>query len=98
MKEQLEKAIKEFSIVAYNKKIMIDYLGEDNLKNYPFNKVEVLLANSQSQGKEVVVVDLKTYRNEHYCTVADMGEMKLNEDLLQRIGNQMLKDLTQKTL
>lgn len=93
MKEDITKAIKAFNVIDSNKKLMIEVLGEDNLKNYPFSIVKVQLAQSQSQGTEVLEVNLKTFRNEHYCDVAQMPEMLLSKDMCERIGKEMLKCL-----
>lgn len=72
---------------------MIDILGEDNLKNFPFQIVKVKLAESQSQGTEILEVNVKTFRNQHYCDVAQMPEMMLNQNMVERIGKQMINDL-----
>ena len=96
MKDELKKAIENFDVVNHNKKLMIAELGADNLKNYPFQTVKVILAKSQSQGTEILEVNVKTFRNEHYCDVAGMPEMRLTPEMVKRIGNQMLDDLTTK--
>lgn len=96
MKDELKKAIENFDVVNHNKKLMIAELGADNLKNYPFQTVKVQLAQSQSQGTEILEVNVKTFRNKHYCSVAEMPEMRLTPEMVKRIGNQMLDDLTTK--
>lgn len=94
MKDELKKAIENFDVVNHNKKLMIDVLGADNLKQYPFQTVKVQLAQSQSQGTEILEVNVKTFSNKHYCSVAEMPEMRLTPEMVKRIGNQMLDDLT----
>lgn len=96
MKNELKKAIDNYDVANHNKKLLIDQLGADNLKNYPFQTVKVQLAQSQSQGTEILEVNVKTFRNKHYCSVAEMPEMRLTPELVERVGNQMLDDLAAK--
>ncbi|WP_312208302.1 hypothetical protein [Empedobacter sp.] len=91
--KELKKAIDNFKLVDSNKKLMIEYLSEENIINYPFDVVKIILARSESQGTEILEVNLRTFRNEHYCDVASMGEILLNDKLLEKLRSVMIDNL-----
>lgn len=93
LQQELSKAIKEYSITEFNKKEMQSYFGVENLKNYPFRKIEVILAQSTSQGTERFKIDLDTFKTEQYCHVGSWGEQKITDAILKKIEVEMFNKL-----
>lgn len=93
VKEKLKEAINNYSIQSHNKKILEEHFGSENLKNLPFSYLKVLLSYNDSDGNEYLEIDFKTFKIDHYCMIADMGEPLLSESMVKAIEQELFKML-----
>ena len=90
---ELHKAILNYSTTDYNKLLMENRFGSDNLKKFPFRNIKILLGQSQRDGDTYFEINLDTFKSETYCTVASLGEGKITEDILKRLESELFRML-----
>ncbi|MRM84798.1 hypothetical protein LEQ04_11895 [Riemerella anatipestifer] len=89
--ERLKQAIEQYTVTFKNQKLLEDRFGKENLKNYPFRTITIVLGKSSSHGTEYFKLNLDTFKNEQYCSVGDYGEVAISDTLMERIEKEMFK-------
>ncbi|MCT4238490.1 hypothetical protein HZP42_19085 [Elizabethkingia anophelis] len=90
---KLKDAIDNYNKTKNNQKILEDYFGAENLKNLPFRHLKVLLSYSDRDGDEYLEIDFNTFKTDHYCMVAGMGEPLLTDNMVKAIEKELFKIL-----
>lgn len=93
--DRLKQAIEQYNITSNNQKLLEDRFGKENLKNYPFRTITIVLGTSSSHGTEYFKLNLDTFKNEQYCSVGSYGEVTISDALIEKIEKEMFKLLQQ---
>ncbi|MRM93751.1 hypothetical protein D1Z98_01840 [Riemerella anatipestifer] len=93
--EKLKQAIEQYNITSNNQKLLEDRFGKENLKNFPFRTITIVLGKSTSLGTEYFKLNLDTFKNEQYCSVGSYGEVAISDTLMEKIEKEMFKLLQQ---